>query len=322
MLQDILFLILGLAGLFIGGEWLVTGASRLARSFGISALVVGLTVVAFGTSMPELLVSLSAALNDTEAISIGNVVGSNVANIGLILSLTALIFPISVHVTLLRREIPILLGVTIISYLLWLDGIIGRLDGIVLVIGLVVFNAVLIYLSHRNPNDDVTAKTAAQINEEEREPPIPVDRRLWEFGRLLAGLVILGVGANWTVSGSISVARAIGVSELVIGITLVAVGTSLPELATSVIAATRQQSDIAIGNVVGSNIYNLLGILGITAIVRPIHVDPEVLRFEGPIMLGFTFLMLPFVANRVLSRLEGTLLLSAYVAFIAWTLLA
>ncbi|MFW5691606.1 MAG: calcium/sodium antiporter [Chloroflexota bacterium] len=324
--------------LYFGGDWLVEGASKLARSFGISALVVGLTVVAFGTSVPELLVSVSAALGGTSDIAIGNVIGSNIANIGLILGVAGLIFPIAVRAALLKREIPILVTTTAFTALLFYDGTISRLDGLLLVIGLVAFNVAMIYFArqdHRR-SDDLAEEVAEY--EAGEDPPITPAERIREVVRLGLGLVVLAVGAQLTVTGAVSIARDVGVSELVIGITLVAVGTSLPELATAVVAAFNKQSDIAIGNVVGSNIFNLLSILGITALIRPISmIQPmtfgewstivanplvynydtyfQVTRVDGPVMLGFTLLLFPFVLNRRIGRGESLLLLTLYVAF-------
>jgi len=339
---DILFILGGLVGLFVGGEWLVKGATRLARSFGISALVVGLTVVAFGTSTPELLVSLSAVLGGTQGISIGNVIGSNIANIGLILGATGLVFPIAVRAILLKREIPILLIVTFLSYFIWFDGDISRLDGTILMIGLIAFNVFMIVNSRQrlaDPESDMSVENL-EIQEDEGEIIEPSER-MRELGRLMIGIVILGIGAQLTVEGSVSLARAFGISELVIGITLVAVGTSLPELATSLVAAFRQQSDIAIGNVVGSNLYNLMGILGITAIIQPINLertaidmDPfavlsqpfsvdltpfqHIIWVDGPAMIIAALLLLPFVMNRKIERYEALFLLTCYTAYIIY----
>ncbi len=318
MLLHIVFIILGLVGLFIGGNWLVRGASRLARSFGISALVVGLTVVAFGTSTPELLVSISAALSETSGISIGNVIGSNIANIGLILAVTGIIYPVAVQVTLLKREIPILLLITIATAALVHDGSVSRIDGLILIVGLILFNIGMIYFSHR---DRINGNHTDEQND---EPLLEASQRLRELMRIMAGLILLVIGARLTVDGATAIARDLGVSELVIGVTLVALGTSLPELATSVIAALKKQSDIAIGNVVGSNIYNLLGILGITALIRPIEIPAanlDEVRVDGGIMIIFTILLLPLVINRVLSRREGVFLLSCYIVFTGYVFL-
>lgn len=343
MILDIIFIILGLLGLFYGGDWLVDGASRLARSFGVSALIVGLTVVAFGTSAPELLVSVSAALGGTSDIAIGNVVGSNIANIGLILGAAGMVFPIAVHAILIKREIPMLIGITGFTLLLFLDGTVSRLDGLLLFLGLIGFNGLMIYFAQRDRKTTDLASEEAEI-EAEQEPRIKPEERKHEVIRLLIGLIVLVIGAQLTVTGATSMARSLGVSELVIGITLVAVGTSLPELATSVMAAFNKQSDIAIGNVVGSNIYNLLGILGVTAMIRPIQLittirfEPlnellmrpypadmssynQIIYSDALIMLGFTVLLLPLALNRQISRKESIMLLTLYFAFTMFAVL-
>lgn len=316
MLENLLFVFVGLVGLFVGGEWLVTGSSRLARSWGISSLVIGLTVVAFGTSSPELLVSLQAALAESSDIAIGNIIGSNIANIGLILGATALVFPIKVRSAMIYREIPILIAVTLITALIVSDGMVSRLDGAILTVGLIVFNLVMIMFARRD-----FARNALSTQEIDLKTDVtlqPVNRKR-EVLRCMLGLAILLGGAQLTVNGSVAVAVELGVSQLVIGITLVALGTSLPELATSLIAAFRKQSDIAIGNVVGSNVYNLLCVLGITGLVRPFPVAQEAAVFDGPVMILFTLALLPLVLNRMITRLEATLLLIAYFAFIFYT---
>ncbi|MGJ3240409.1 MAG: calcium/sodium antiporter [Anaerolineae bacterium] len=301
-------LAVGLVGLFFGGDWLVKGASRLAESLGISPLVVGLTVVALGTSTPELLVSLSAALSGSSDISVGNVLGSNIANVGLILGISGLIYPIKVNVILLKREIPLMLIITLGTFWLFRDTLVSRTDGTILVIGLVAFVSFMIFASLRERD-----KTY-DIPEEKRATPTDVNR-LKEGTRLLVGILVLMVGAQLTVENATTLARNAGISELVIGITLIAVGTSLPELVTSVMAAFRQESDIAIGNVVGSNIFNLLGILGVTAIVQPINVAQATINFDAIVMLVFSVLVLPFALDRVLGRIEAGLFLIGYIAY-------
>lgn len=312
MFIDIIFVVFGLVALYFGGEWFVEGAARIARSFGLSSMVIGLTVVAFGTSTPELLVSLSAALAGNSDIAIGNVIGSNIANIGLILGMTGLIFPISVHIDLLRREIPILLAATAGTALLVIDGEVSRLDGVLMLIGLVAFNVFMIYSARREREKRVFLDEDG----EDAEDPPPVEPIGRSVVRGLVGLAVLLLGAQLTVQGAVDLARSVGVSELVIGVTLVAFGTSLPELTTSIVAAFKKESDIAIGNIVGSNIYNLLSILGLTAVLAPIDVDQRVITFDGVVMVGFTLLLLPLVWNRVIQRREGFLLLTLYFIFI------
>lgn len=315
MLETILGLLVGLAGLYFGGNWLVTGAARLARSLGISALIVGLTVVAIGTSTPELLVSVSAALSGSSDIALGNIVGSNIANIGLILGISGLIYPISVHVTLLRREIPIMIVVAIITYVLLNDGIVGRTDGLLLLAGMVVFLAFLVISSRR---EQKVKHNIPEEEEDEKFDPQSINR-LRELGRVALGIAVLMIGAQFTVDNAANIARAMGISELVIGVTLVAVGTSLPELVTSVTAALKRESDIAIGNVVGSNIFNVLGILGATALIQPVGVQQQIISFDAWVMIGFSLLVLPFALNRKLERLEAIVFLIAYVVYVIYT---
>ncbi|MEO1288400.1 MAG: calcium/sodium antiporter [Chloroflexota bacterium] len=307
-------LIAGLVGLFFGGNWLVKGASLLARSFGISPLVVGLTVVALGTSTPELLVSVSAALQGSPDIAIGNVLGSTIANIGLILGFSGLIYPISVSVRLVKRQIPIMVVSAIIVLVMFQDQEVNRIDGMLLLIGLATFIGYTIYGS--------VYENREQVSKPEVQADTVEINRLKEAGRLLIGIVVLMIGSQLTVDNATELARSFGVSELVIGVTLIAVGTSLPELITSIIAATRQESDIAIGNVVGSNIFNLLGILGATALVEPINVSRQVLTVDALVMIGFTILVVPFVLDRKLGRLESGFLLLCYAAFTYYAIVA
>ena len=317
MLENIVFVIIGLLGLFFGGNWLVTGAARLARSFGISTLIVGLTVIAFGTSSPELLVSLSAALSDSSDIALGNVIGSNISNIGLILGMTALVFPVAVRATLIRREIPLMILATILASALTLIGReIGRVDGIIMLIALVGFNFYMYRLTVAQRDDEEFQKQAAEYDETAHEPIIAPQGRLREVFRLILGLAVLIVGAQLTVDNAVAIARELNISELAIGVTLIAVGTSLPELATSLVASLRKQNDIAIGNIVGSNIFNLLLILGATSVVNPIPVTDRIIEFELLAMLAFTFVLVPItITERKISRLEAVFMLVAYVAF-------
>ena len=310
MLIDALGLIAGLIALFLGGEWLVKGAARLARSLGVSPMIIGLTIVAIGTSMPELLVSVGAAISGSSDLSIGNIVGSNIANIGLILGLAALIYPISVHVTLVRREIPIMILVALLAYFLFRDGLISARNGIVLLVGLVAFISFMVYSARRQRQENNN-----QLSLED-EIELQAIKRGREIIRVIAGIVILMMGAQLTVGGAVGLARALGVSELVIGITLIAFGTSLPELVTTLVGALRKQSDLALGNVVGSNIINILAVLGMTAVVRPIQVSEQIVYFDGLVMLGFSLLLLPFVANRRLSRWEAAFFVIAYVVYV------
>ncbi len=306
---------LGIGGLWFGGDFLVKAASRLAASFGVPVLLVGLTVVAWATSAPELVVSISAAIQGSSDIAIGNVVGSNIVNIGLIIGLSALIFPIRVNWDLIVREMPIMIAISAAAFIMALDGLISAVDGFLLFGGFLAYNAMQ-YLIVRYKREHKSPELA-EI--EEMSQQAGTINRWAEALRLLAGLAALVVGAQLTVTGATGAARQIGVSELVIGLTLVAVGTSLPELAASFVAALRKQSDIAVGNVVGSNISNILAILGLTAIVRPINVEQTLITLQFPIMMAFAVGMLILGLNRVIGRAKGGLILAAYIGVVAIT---
>jgi len=313
MLYNAALLLAGLIALFYGGNWLVRGASNLAMSFGVSVLVIALTFVAIGTSMPELLVSIQAALVGKSDLAIGNVIGSNIANIGLILGATGLITPLSVKAILLRREIPIMILFSIGAFALTLDGGINRLDGSLLLLGFVGFNAMLYRLAKRE--QDERDRLLADLDE---APPRNQNRGR-EFLWLLLGILALLFGSRMMVEGAVNLARMVGVSELVIAITLVAFGTSLPELAASLSAAYHRKTDLAIGNVVGSNIANLLLILGLTAFVQPIAVQRAEVQLEFLVMIAFALLLMPFLRQQRLGRPQAALFLGAYIAFILYS---
>lgn len=319
-MENFLMIAAGLAGLFFGGEWLVKGSSRLARSFGISALIIGLTIVAIGTSMPELIVSTDAALRGSSDISVGNVIGSNIANIGLILGIAGLISPMVVKTSLVRREIPIMVGVTLLLLLLVGDGTISQGDGLLLLVGMVAFISLLIYAEQRASTAEQALEAGVEAElEREIDGEVTPKQRPREALRVVLGIALLVVGARLTVDGAVALARGIGVSELVIGITLVAVGTSLPELATSVVAAFRREADISIGNVVGSNIANILLILGVTSVISPVSVAPQIIRLDIWVALGFALVLFPFALNQKLTRWEAGVLLAVYVGYILVT---
>lgn len=316
MILDLVLVAFGLAGLYFGGEWLVKAASRLAESYGVPPIIIGLTIVAVGTSMPELVVSVSAAIAGSSDISLGNIVGSNIANIGLILGISGLIITLTIHESLIRQEIPVMIVVSVVLFAFATTGTITGVMGLVLLAGYAGF----IYLLYRGYQTQANGAGVGEIEAEveaiEGEPQA-VNRRT-EFIRMAGGIVLLVIGAQLTVTGAVNLARSFGVSELVIGLTLVAVGTSLPELATSVVAALRNHSDIAVGNVVGSNIANILIILGLTSIVRPIQVNPSLLRLEFPAMIAFAVILFPFVLDRKLERWAAGLFLLAYLAFVVF----
>lgn len=313
MLHNAALLIAGLIALFYGGNWLVRGASNLALSFGVSVLVIALTFVSVGTSMPELLVSLQAALAGKSDLAIGNVIGSNIANIGLILGATGLITPLSVKAILLRREIPIMILFSVFAFALTLDGGIDRLDAALLLLAFVGFNAMLYRRAQRER--DERDRLVADLE----KAPRPGHNRGREIVWLLLGVLALAFGSRMMVEGAVSLARMVGVSELVIAITLVAFGTSLPELAASLSAAYHGETDLAVGNIVGSNIANLLLILGITAFVQPIAVNRAEVQLEFVVMLAFAVLLIPFLRHQRLGRPQSAVFLGAYLAFIIYS---
>ncbi len=315
MLSQVILLIVGLVALFYGGNWLVRGASNLALSLGVSVLIIALTFVALGTSMPELLVSLQAAFSGKSDLAIGNVIGSNIANIGLILGFTGLITPLSVKAILLRREIPIMILVSVFTYALTLDGQIGRADGLMLLIAFLGFNAIFYVLAKRE--SDTRERLLSDLD----DAPEAGLARGREVAYLIAGIIALLLGSRLMVESAVLLARAVGISELIIAITLVAFGTSLPELAASISAAWHKETDLAIGNVVGSNIANLLLILGATAFLRPIPVARADVQFEFIVMIAFAALLIPFMRKQRLGRKPSALFLLAYCAFIAYSIL-
>ncbi len=318
MLQQVLMFVLGLVTLVIGAEGLVRGASRLAVSFGVSPLVVGLTVVAFGTSAPEMAVSVGSALNGNPDLAIGNVVGSNIANVLLILGISAIIAPLLVAEQIIRQEIPIMIGASALLVVMALDGDLSRLEAAALFALVVGYTVFLVVQSRR-------ASKAVQ-DEFETEIPVSAWDRHWSVQLLLvaAGLAMLVVGAGWLVDAAVSFARAFGVSDLVIGLTIVAVGTSMPEIATSIVAAMRGQRDIAVGNVVGSNVFNIFAVLGVTGMVSAggLPVSETARNFDLWVMLAVAFACLPIlITGREIARWEGALFLGYYAAYTTWLVL-
>lgn len=307
----------GLALLVVGGELLVRGASALAAIARISPLVIGLTVVAFGTSSPELAVSIQAGLGGNPDIAVGNVVGSNIFNVLFILGLCALIVPLVVTVQLVRREVPIMIGVSLLLAMLALDSTVGLVDGLLLSAGIISYTTWSIIAS-RKETAAANTEYAQEFGEAKLAPRHGIGVIALNGVYVLGGLVVLVLGARWLVDGSIILARAIGVDDVIIGLTIVAAGTSMPEVATSIIATIRKERDIAIGNVVGSNIFNILGILGLSAIVTPggLTVAPTIVQFDLPIMVAVAFACLPvFFTGYSIARWEGALFLGGYGAY-------
>jgi cation:H+ antiporter len=295
-----LSIVFGILLLYIGSESLIRGSSRLAAHFGIPPLIIGLTIVAFGTSAPELIVSISAAFKGASDVAIGNVIGSNIFNIAVILGITALIRPPSVHIDLIRREIPLMIFVSMLGFGLVAYGHIPRIAGIILFLGLCVYTAFSIRAVYRQSDTEQSEISTG------RSP-------VWICAVLVVvGLGVLVLGSNLFIAGSVAMARDFGFSEAVIGLTIVAAGTSLPELATSLVAAIKKESDVAIGTIVGSNIFNILCILGLTASIQPIQVGGIGMR-DAAFMLGLSILLLPFAfSQRSISRIEGCVFLSIY----------
>lgn len=312
MISAILFLLLGIVLLYFGGEGLVRGSSALALRLGLTPLVVGLTVVAFGTSAPELVVSIKATLADEGALAIGNVVGSNILNIGLILGITALICPLKAQLQILRIDAPIMVGVTLLSAWMLADLHLGRAGGAVLLTGLigyVVFS--VLYARKVSPPSDVKAEFAEAVP----APHGSIWRDLLFVG---GGLVLLVAGSESFVDGAVSIARRLGISEAVIGLTIVAAGTSMPELVTSVVAALKKQPDIALGNIIGSNIFNLLGILGAAALIKPM-TGTGIKLADLYVTIAFAVALVPMLwTGQRLHRWEGAVLLGSYVGYVAY----
>ncbi|WP_442511583.1 calcium/sodium antiporter [Novipirellula sp. SH528] len=307
----------GLLLLVGGGELLVRGASRLARYIRISPLVIGLTVVAFGTSAPELAVSVQAAMAENADIALGNVVGSNIFNVLFILDVSALIVPLVVSSQLIRWDVPVMIAASLLLIAFGWDGSIVRWEGIVLFSGIIAYTYWCIRQSRH--------ESRAVVEEFDQQLPTELEhekesaRTLWlNLGWIVLGLVLLGFGSTLLISGAVKVAASLGVSELVIGLTIVAAGTSLPEVVTSITAAIRGERDIAVGNVVGSNIFNILCVLGLSSVIGPtgITVSDSALAFDIPVMIAVACACQPiFFTGRVISRWEGAVFLSLYIAY-------
>lgn len=310
MIRHLVLLVASLGLLYVGATALVRGGASLALRLRVSALVVGLTIVAYGTSMPELLVSAKAALAGRGDIALGNVVGSNIFNVAVILGLAAVVCPLQVQFQLIRLDTPLLLLATGGFWWLFRDGVISHSEAAILCGGLVAYTAVSLYLARRA----ATAAVAAEFTE-----ALPPPARHWALDVVLiaAGLGLLAVGARWLVDSASTLARGWGVSEAVIGLTIVAAGTSLPELATTLVAAFRKQPDIAVGNVVGSNLYNLLGIAGLSGLLAPL-AGPGIRAFDLGAMMVLTVMLFPMLwTGLVVKRWEGGVLLGSYAVYLA-----
>lgn len=311
-------LVPGLVLLLIGGEWLVRGASRLALSLGVSRVVIGLSLVAFGTSAPEMAVSVLSSYRGQSGIAVGNVVGSNIVNVLLILGLSAVVAPLAVSKRIIRIEVPFMIACSLLFLALGYDGLLSRFDGLILVAIFLSYMAWMMRTSKKEPdlaNELPVGYTAA--------PPSALGY-LYLAGLVVAGLAGLVLGSNWLVDGAVALARTMGVGEVIIGLTIVAVGTSLPEMATSVIASIRGEREISIGNAIGSNIFNILSILGFSTVIAPAGLDvpPAVVRFDALVMIAVSVACFPIFFNDFeIKRWEGGLFVAYYIFYVAYLIL-
>ncbi|MFC6717395.1 calcium/sodium antiporter [Natrialbaceae archaeon GCM10025810] len=305
VLRHAVLLLFGVVALYAGAELLVAGAGRLAIGFGLRTATVGVTVIAFATTAPELFVSTIGAIDVSTDIGLGAVVGSNVANIGLVLGVSALITPLTITEIAMKRHVPFMVLAAVLLVGLGLDGAIGRLDGAILLLVLAGFTAYLLYYVNADPAPSVDHPDAGN------------GITIRDVGLVIGGLLALVIGSRWLVSGGTGLLSELGFSDLFIGLTVLAVGTSLPELAASVVGAIRGETAFAVGNVVGSNIYNVLAVLGIVALITPISISSSTLRFELPVMIAFTVVLVAMMGyGGRLSRPDGAALVVGYVAFV------
>ncbi|MGQ0799626.1 MAG: calcium/sodium antiporter [Pseudomarimonas sp.] len=313
MLLAICAILGGLVLLGFGAEGLVRGSSSIALRMGVTPLVIGLTIVAFGTGSPEMIVSLQAALSGNSDLALGNIVGSNICNIALILGIAALARPLHVRSELLQREVPVMIVVTLVLAAMLYDGMLGRWEGALLAISAVVYTVVIYRAARRDRDAEVAAEYANEL-------PPPQSNTLRSVALVAAGFVGLLVGANVLVYGAVVIAEAMGMSQVVIGLTVIAIGTSLPELATSVVAAVRNDADVAFGNVLGSNILNILLVLGVVAMIRPIS-SAGLRPLDLGVLIGTALLIYPLMwRGRILDRWEGGLLLAGYATYVGFAL--
>jgi len=320
LLSYLIALLFGLGLLALSADRFVDGASALAVRLGVSPMVIGLTIVAFGTSAPEIMVSAMAALNGNPGLALGNAVGSNIANIGLVIGVTALIAPLTVQSQTLRREFPLMGAVMVFALLMLVDQQLSRLDGTLLLMGMLVLMAVTIWLSKKTAPGDLLAEELSAEQTPELLDTGSVARPLWQ---LVSGLLLLLVASRMLVWGAVGFATHFGISDLVIGLTIVAIGTSLPELAASIVAVRKGADDIAIGNVIGSNMFNLLAVIGVAGTIAPTPVDPALLLRDYPLMMLLSLALYLLARGshdrpgRV-GRLPAALLLTVFITYELW----
>jgi len=321
LIQSILF-IAGISGVYFGAEWLVKGSSKLSRDLGIKPIVIGLTVVAFGTSSPELAVSLTASINGSNDIAIGNIIGSNIANIGIVLGISAIVLPMQVERIIMKRELPLMIAISAALYFMAIDKKIGLIDGVILFTGIIIFVSYQVYntLNSKRKSGNSTGNADGKTciaESTDKQNPAGRKHLLYNILHIVIGLACLLVGSHILVKSAIFIAGRLGVSEMLIGLTVVAFGTSVPEMATSVVSVIRKEADICVGNVIGSNIFNILMVIGSVALVRPLNVARETLFFEFPAMLLFSVALIPMIRGSLrVNRLSGFVLVSGYLAFI------
>lgn len=314
MLWQILIFTVGIGVLYLGAEWLVQGAASLALTYGIRRLVVGLTVVALGTSMPEFVINFFAALDQEDSLALGNIIGSNICNIALILGVSALVLPLSVRSSTLRKEYPIMMAVMILFYLLALDGLISQWDGFFLVLGLIGFFVYLVIDAKRHNR----RRNEGDLPEIEDEGTT-LSGTWKKVTFLMTGMIFLAIGARLMVYAAVNIAEAFSIDPVVVGLTVVAIGTSLPELAASLVSAMKQEADMSMGNILGSNLLNILFVVGLVSLIQPLAVDPEALSVHFPVMLAFGLLLLPLAWTGFrITRMEGGLLITCFIGYMVY----
>ncbi len=342
MLYDLVIFLVGLVVLYYGAEWLIDAAAQMALDYGLRPIVVGLTVVALGTSMPEFVINVFAAVEGRHDLALGNIIGSNISNIALILGSCALVFPLVVTPQMLRKEYPLMLGAMILFYVVALDGLISQLDGGLLVASLVGVLAFLFYDARRETEGLVDDPDSASAVPPASEPdsatldsatvdlaaldPATDDEPRWKKTlRLVGGIAFLAGGARMMVYGAVNIAETLGVQEMVIALTIVAIGTSLPELAASMVGALKDEADLSVGNVMGSNLLNVLFVVGFVALVSPLEVndaESKALSLHFPIMMAFSLVLLPIAWTQYrISRLEGGALVAGFLSYVAYLIL-
>ena len=314
MVLHVFLFFLGLLVLYLGAEGLVQGASSIALQYGIRPVIVGLTVVALGTSMPEFLVNFFALLSGSSPLAIGNIIGSNISNIALILGACAVMLPLTVGPDVLKREYPVMLGVMVLFYVCALDGSIGRWNGILMVLLLLGLGVYVFYDARRTTTD-----TILESMEDELDTADPELSALAKGVYVFGGMGGLALGAHLMVNNAVSIANLMGIDHVVIGLTVVAIGTSLPELAASMVGTLKQEANMTVGNVVGSNLLNVLFVVGTLSIAEPIAVDVETIRVHFPVMLGFCVLIVPLTwTKKKISRVEGAFLVTCFVGYMTF----